>query len=186
MYTSYLKPVIYLAIGLLAFKSIGQSTTSKLDTSSESSILAWINDLYAEGVKVTNDSIILSDETNKILRDTVYFALIFPKTYTWEPVVKFIQNQDLKPAIWYLINLYPLNEKNKDLAVKSILSYDAVFKMDKMLPSVFATYSILDPEIGSIHDGHSEITAPHILEKKLNVVKELMYYVEKNRSLIKK
>jgi hypothetical protein len=165
---------------------MAQVGVSKLDTSSNESILTWINDLFAPGVVVTDDSILITDEANKLLTDSAYKALIYPKVYTWEQVVKFIQNQELKPAFWYLINLYPIDEKNKNMAVKSILAYDSIFKMDKMLPIVFATYSLMDPEIGNTKDGHSVITAPHIMEKKLQVVKELLYYVAKNKSLQKK
>ena len=170
----------------IAFDGYSQSNSAKLDTSSNASIMTWISDLYAPGVTVFDDSMVISDETAKLMNDTVYKALIYPKIYTWEPVVKFIQTQDLKPAFWYLINLYSTNEKNKNLAVKSILAYDSVFKMDKMLPTVFATYSLLDPEIGNVSEGQARVTAPHIMEKKLQVVKEMLYYVEKNRSLKKK
>lgn len=177
----------YLTIALLIVVLVviqGQSQ-SKLDTSSNATILKWIDDLYAPGVSVTDDSISITEEATKLLNDSAYKKLIYPTVYTWEPVVKFIQKQDLKPAFWYLINLYSMNEKNKDMAVKSVLAYDAVFKMDKLLPAVFATYSLLDPEIGSIVNGHAQVTAPHIMEKKLQVVKEMLYYVGKNRLLKK-
>lgn len=63
------------------------------------------------------------------------------------------------------------------------MTYDKLFKMDKILTSTFSTYSLTGPEIGIIdHDGHTEITAPHIFEKKLQVVKELLFYLEKYRT----
>lgn len=181
--------VIILAIlGFISYSTnaFSQSSSNTLDTSSNASIMAWIQDLYAPGVTVTDDSILISEEAQRLLEDTTYRSLIYPRVYTWEPVVKFIETQDLKHAFWYMINLYSISDTYKNLVVKSILAYDSIFKMNKVLPNTFATYSLLDPEIGSFNEGHSEVTAPHILEKKLQVVKELLYYLEKNRSLNKK
>jgi hypothetical protein len=58
--------------------------------------------------------------------------------------------------------------------------------MDKVLMSSFYTYSLTDPEIGTIEDGHSEITAPHIMEKKLNALKAMLFYLDKYKSEGKK
>lgn len=105
--------------------------------------------------------------------------------FTPEAALTYIKKQELKKAFWFLINLYDVNDKNKDLIVKSLTVYDKIFKMDKILPSVFYTYSLTDPEIGSVEGGHSEVTAPHILERKLNAMKAIMFYLEQNRKLTK-
>ncbi len=104
---------------------------------------------------------------------------MYPAKYTWEAAAGFIQKQEIKKAIWYFINLYTINDQNKELVIKSILVYDKFFKMEKVLMSSFYTYSLTDPEIGKIENGHSEITAPHIMEKKLNALKAMLFNLQK-------
>jgi hypothetical protein len=139
----------------------------------------WLNDIYEAGVSVEDDSIIVKGESARILNDPEYKKFIYPKTYEWPVALKLIELQQLKPAFWYMINLYLINEQNKELVVKTILTYNKFLKMDKALVGAFYTYSVMDPEVGSVIDGRQQITAPHILERKLQVLKELLYYLEK-------
>lgn len=180
--------VIFISLGLLfsVSKMTAQVTLGIIDTTTDSTVASWIRDIMTPGISVQNDTIIFSEEVNRILADTAYKNQIFPESYSWQGVMKFIKNQEIKPAFWYAINLYSNSPKDKELALKTVLAYDNMFKMEVALPAVFGTYSLLDPEIGEVKDGHSEITAPHILEKKLTVVKEMLYYVAKNRELKKK
>jgi hypothetical protein len=104
---------------------------------------------------------------------------MYPATYTWEAAADLIKKQEIKKAVWYFINLYTINDENKELVIKSLLVYNKFFKMDKVLMGSFYTYSLTDPEIGKIANGHSEITAPHIMEKKLNALKAMLYYLDK-------
>ena len=78
-----------------------------------------------------------------------------------------------------MLNLYLKNDKNKDLVVKSILSYNKLFKMGEIMEATYKTYALLDPEIGVFKNGQTEITSPHILENKLNALKEILFYIEK-------
>lgn len=175
-------PVVYLFI-VFYFISTGSNgqtnSTLKLDVTKDSSIIAWIKELEEPGVKLIADSLFISKESQRVLADAQYRAIVYPKVYTWEATKGFIQNQDLKKALWFFINLYIVNDQNKEMVVKSILVYDKIFKMDKLLVSAFYTYCLTDPEIGTIEDGHSEITAPHIMEKKLNALKEMLFYLDK-------
>jgi len=143
------------------------------------SVLVWLKDLYEPGVVVDDDSIFINKESQRLLNDSMYRQLMYPATYTWEGAISFIQKQELKKAFWFFINLYLINDKNKELVVKSILMYDKVFKMEKILVSTFYTYSLTDPEVGTIEEGHSKITAPHIMEKKLNALKAMLFYLDK-------
>ena len=131
---------------------------------------------------VTDDSIIVNEETARLLNEEEYRKIIYPKVYTWDMVKNSIQTQDLKKAFWFLMNLYLVNDpanQNKELVIKSLLTYDRLFKMDKLLVNTFYTYIFTDPEIGTIADGHSKVTAPHIMDKKLNALKEILFYLDK-------
>jgi len=140
-------------------------------------ILKWLVDLNEKGIELTEDSIKVSREFQKVLQDENYRAILYPKTYTWEQAVQFIQVQELKKAFWYFINLYPENDTNKELVIKSIVTYDRLFKMDEIIVNTFYTYCYLDPEVSVIKEGKPETIHPDILEKKLRAVKEMVAYV---------
>lgn len=186
---SSIKPVVYvfMVFYFLGTSVMGQTNpTPKLDVTKDSSIIAWIKELDEPGVKLIADSLFISKESQRVLADAQYRSIVYPKVYTWEAAKGFIQNQDVKKALWFFINLYLVNDQNKEMVVKSILVYDKIFKMNKLLVSAFYTYCLTDPEIGTIEDGHSEITAPHIMEKKLNALKEMLFYLDKYRSANRK
>ena len=145
----------------------------------DSAILVWLKELYEPGVVVGEDSIFLNKESERLLTDKEYRQVMYPAIYTWQAAINFIQKQEIKKALWFFINLYLVNDQNKELVVKSILTYDKIFKMEKMLVSSFYTYSLTDPEVGTIEEGHSKVTAPHIMEKKLNALKALLFYLDK-------
>ena len=149
------------------------------DTTKQStSILAWLKDIYEQGVSMQGDSVVISKEAERLLADEQYRKAMYPATYTWEAARDLVQKQEIKKALWYFINLYSVNSQ-KELVIKSLLAYDKFLKMDKALMGSFYTYCFTDPEIGKIENGHSEITAPHIMEKKLNALKEMLYYLDK-------
>lgn len=164
----------------IQLSSDAQNVNSKIENrSQDSAILAWLKDLYEPGVMVGEDSIFLNKESERLLIDKQYRQVMYPATYTWEAAINFIQKQEIKKALWFFINLYLVNDQNKELVVKSILTYDKIFKMEKMLVSSFYTYSLTDPEVGTIEQGHSKITAPQIMEKKLNALKAMLFYLDK-------
>lgn len=173
--------VFFIGIFFIASSSFGQTVTSSVPngTTNDSTVLVWLKDLYEPGVSVTDDSIFLNKEAERLINDSQYRRVIYPAVYTWEAAINFIQKQELKKAVWFFINLYSVNDQNKELVVKSIVAYDKIFKMEKVLVSSFYTYSLTDPEIGTIEEGHSKITAPHIMEKKLNALKAMLFYLDK-------
>ena len=169
---------------LAATKGYSQSATLAVaDTGKqEDSALIWLKELYEPGVSLQADTLLINKEAQRLLNDEQYRNTMYPATYTWEAAAGFVQKQEIKKAIWYFINLYMIDDQNKEMVIKSILVYNKLFKMDKVLMSSFYTYSLTDPEIGKIENGHSEITAPHIMEKKLNVLKEILYYLNKYKA----
>lgn len=169
-------------LGLLCIISSnvkGQALKPASTGSTNDSTLLWLKDLNEAGIKVDGDSIFVSKESELLIKDDNYRKIMYPAVYTWPVAISFIQKQEIKKALWFFINLYLINDQNKELVVKSILMYDKVFKMDKVLVNSFYTYSLTDPEIGTIEEGHSKITAPHIMEKKLNALKAMLFYLDK-------
>ncbi len=152
----------------------------------DSIITTWLENLYVEGVSVQGDSIIISPETQMLLSDEKLRQIAYPKTYEWNAVVEFIKKQQLKMAFWYMINLYMTDEKSKQAAVKSLLVYDRFLKMDKVLTSTFYTFIFADPQVGTITNGHQSVTAPQVMDKKLNALKEILYYLNKYKPEEKK
>ncbi len=140
-------------------KGFGQTAiTPAVDSAKKyESGIAWLKDLYEPGVTMQADSLLINKEAERLLNDAQYRQTIYPAKYTWEAAARFIQKQEIKKAVWYFINLYNISDENKELVIKSLLVYDKYFKMDKVLMSSFYTYSLTDPEIGTIEDGHSEI-----------------------------
>jgi hypothetical protein len=160
----------------------GDSRTTAINISQDSAVAAWLEDLYAEAVTVGEDSIVVSPEAKRLLVDEVYRGLMYPKIYSWEVTVELIKRLELKKAFWYMVNLYMADARNKDIVVKSLMTYDRLFKMEKVLVNSFYTYVLADPEIGTLTGGEFKVTAPHIMEKKLNALKEILFYLDKYRT----
>lgn len=171
-----MRTILILCFFCLPNLCIGQvSSIENVDTKTE--ILNWLKDLNEKGVEITEDSIKVSKEYLKVRDDAAYRAIVYPSRYTWEQTSEFLKNQELKLAFWYMINLYPMNDKNKDMVVKSFVMYDKLFKMDEILVGVFYTYCFIDPEINTITNGIPEVRRPDILESKLRHVDEIINYM---------
>ncbi|MFT5249169.1 MAG: hypothetical protein ACI93P_000892 [bacterium] len=188
-----MKKTLLLFIYCLPMIILSQTTDNEYNKNKEvndAAVIDWLVDLNEKGVEVTKDSIILSKELQRTLVDEKYRTIVYPNTYTWEQTVLFIQNEELKKAFWYLINLYPINDKNKEMVIKSVVGYDKLFKMDEIMINTFYTYTFVDPEINIIKDGKPEIIRPDILEAKLRNVKEIVeylkYYREQEAKNVKK
>lgn len=178
--------IILLVLCMKPGNSAGQVTAQEAvvtdSMSKDSVILKWIEDLYKEDVTIVNDSVKIGKETTRLISDESYRKVMYPLNYSWEMVVYFIGKHDIKRACWFLLNLYLADEKNKELVIKSLLAYDKVFKMDKILTNTFYTYILADSEAGSVVDGEFKLTAPHIMDKKLNGLREILFYLDKYRN----
>ena len=164
--------------GLPTFAQLSDKETQE---DKNQQILDWVNGLYEQGISLENDSLIINEESLRLLNDVDYRNNFYPEVYTWEPAMTYIQSQELNKAFWYFLNLYTVNDKNKELVLRALITYDGLFKTDKILISTFYTYCYMDPEVGQVVDGATDITAPHILEKKLKTLKEIIAFVEKYR-----
>jgi hypothetical protein len=183
--TSFLVICLVVVCSILPSGSFGQTNDTNMvsdKATKDSAIIVWLEGLHEQGVTTEDDSIVISKEAQRLMTDAQYRQLMYPKVYDWQMVISSIQRQDLKKAFWYLINLYMIDNKNKDIVIKSLLSYDRVFKMDKVLVNTFYTYVLVDTEIGVVTDGQFKVTEPHMMEKKLNALKEIIFYLEKYRT----
>ena len=138
----------------------------------------WTAELYKHGVEMTDDSIYIGEEVLRLLSDKEYNEELYSNQINWIKTMEYIKSNDLKKATWNMINLYMQNDFNKDKVVKSVLTYNSVIDMEKTLISTFYTYCYTDPAIGYIEDGKPVIQAPHILEEKLQAVKEIIAYIK--------
>lgn len=137
----------------------------------------WTAELYMHGVEMTDDSIHIGPEVLRLLSDKEYNHTFYSNQANWPKTLEYIKSNDLKKATWNMINLYMTNDYSKDKVVKSVLTYNTLFDMEKILISAFYTYCYTDPAIGYIEEGKPVIVAPHILEEKLQAVKEIIAYI---------
>ena len=172
----------FLLFFLISGNTCGQTDNKSVEDADSVMLADFLDDLYSAGVSMTEDSVRIDEESFRLLNDEQYRTAFYPDTYTWEASLNFLKIQEFKKGFWYLINLSMNNEFHKNLVVKTILTYDLMFDMDKALISAFYTYCYMDPSVGSIEDGKPNITAPHILEQKLEAVKEILHFVEKYKA----
>ena len=154
-----------------------QSTaTSQPNETHEASVelVKWVANLYEFGVKVGEDSIVISAEIQNMLNNETLRDFMYPDTYQWETTMALLQQMELKRALWFMINLYP---ENKEVAIKAIVKYDHLFEMDRALLAALYTYAFVDPEVCTIIDGKLIINRPDLAEKKLDTVNEMIKYV---------
>ena len=144
--------------------------------------ITWLENLYDAGTDFSGDTVILNNEAIKILHNEEYRNLIYPDVYTWSVTTRLMSNQELKKAFWYLLNLYA-EDDDRDLIIKTLLTYNSLFRMDEIMEATYKTYAILDPQIGSFENGRSQITAPHILERKLNALKEILFLIKRHTTI---
>ena len=93
---------------------------------------------------------------------------------------------ELKKGFWYLINLYIIDTTNKDLVVQSLVPFDRMLDMQKVLTSTFYTYALLDPKVCTYKNGKPVITRPDIVEMRFNKLKEIISYIIYFRNELKK
>ncbi len=159
----------------------GQSTNKTLlpiDTNFISQAKQFVKDLYQPGLELKKDSLFISEEFKLMMKDSVYRQYLFPETYTWAVTVELLKEKRLRHAFWFLLNLYPQTEKDKDLVLQVILNYDKIFEMDKVLTGVLYTYTFFDPRISKMVNEKPEIIHPDIFERMMKDVKDINIYID--------
>ena len=158
--------------------SFSQKNESPTQDHRDSIIIAWVQNLYSSDFIVEGDSAQYLYERNRLLTDEDYRRLVYPETYTWQMAAALIERQQLKMAFWYFINLYMVNEEDKEKVIKCVLTYNNLFRMDEVLFSTFYTYCNTDPKINEIVDGKSKMIAPHIMEEKEDAMIDILAHIK--------
>lgn len=164
---------------LLILTLIITSLTCNFAQNHEAGSIEWLNDLYEHGVEMTDDSIYITQEVLTLLGDNDYRNEFYANQSNWPKALEYIKENELKKACWNMINLSMINQYSQEKVVKTYLTYNQMFDMEKVLISSFYTYCYTDPAIGYIEDGKPIIKAPHILEEKLQAVKEIIYFANR-------
>jgi len=173
------KFIITISITVFILSCYGQENATI--TEEQLNAAQRLGDLYNMGISMENDSIKISDEFKKLLNDSLYLKTVYPDVYDWRIVQQLLEKKELKKAFWHMLNLYRVNEGNKENILKIFLSYDKILDMNKVLTATFYTYCYQDPEIGIIRNGKPDIERPDILESKLETVKEIIRNLDYNR-----
>jgi hypothetical protein len=150
----------------------------------EAAASEWLNDLYTFGVEIKGDSAHFNDETRRIVSDSLYRSVIFPKTYSWGYAKGLMESMALKPFFWYMINLYHTDTARRDLVLKMVLPFDGLMEMDRILVATYYTYIAFDPEVYTVVNGKTtEVRRPDIAEQKLLATKAMVDQILLQRSL---
>jgi hypothetical protein len=168
---------------LFMFSLLFSQNIQGQEVESEEYYKKWFENLYDPGVIMTKDSLIINEETKRILNDPEYKKILYPEKYTWEQTIIFIQQNDLKKAFWYMINLYGYDEKNKELVLKSLITYDKLLLVNDILQSTFFMYAMHDTVLEPNITTKTQTFDPHSSEEKLNNLKEILFYLDKYRSM---
>jgi hypothetical protein len=176
-----MKKIAAIAVSCLLYLGVlGQvQQNNKIDTAErEKHWAAWLNDLYDVGVVLEKDSIKLNNEARRIIADSNYRKLIYPRVYTWPAATYLLKAMELKKGFWYLINLYSADTANKKLVIEALVPFDQTMDMEKVMISTFYTYAMLDPKVCTISKGKPVIKKPDIVEKEFGYLKEIIAYIE--------
>jgi len=149
----------------------------------------WMNDLFEMGVEKKDDSVFIKEEVVRLVNDSAYRNSIYPEKYDWATVLNLMKQMELKKAFWQMINIYMTDTATRPMLLGTLVLYDSLIAMDKMLLNAYYTYAFTDPRVCRITNGKPDIYRPDLLEKHLNVTKEMInniYYYRKERSKVQK
>lgn len=172
--------IIIIALALsFSSKAQTQNRIVKIDTTAESDKHwnEWLSNLYEMGIVKEKDSVKINPESMQVINDSNLRKVMYPKIYTWKAASFFLKQLELKKGFWYLINLYAADTANKKMVVESLVQFDQIMDMEKVLVSTFYTYALLDPAMSEIKNGKPQVTRPDLLEKKFSQLKEIVAYV---------
>ena len=159
---------------LSAFGQTSMPSGPVVDQEESLANIKWVNNLYEHGIRSEADSLFISAEVQNIMANEELRNFLFPSEYTWESAILLLDRMQLKKAFWFLINLYP---DNKEVVMNTILAYDGLFQMDKVLISTFYTYSMIDPAVCTFSNGQTRIKRPDIAEMKLQHLSEMIAHI---------
>ncbi len=180
--------VYLLLLVMISVHTFGQGTVKTKATNDSLAVLEkksqqWLKELYEGGIWADSDTIHISTEFKKLMSDSTYRSAVYPSVYTWENTIELLKRNQIKRSFWNMINLYSINDKNKELVLNTIMFYTKVYEVEKIVSGAFYTYCYGDPTIGKIKNNKPEILFPDVMEKKLTVANEIIGQVMMRKSL---
>ncbi len=180
---------IYTLILICSFIHFGKSQSSTANFPNytpehEAAAKQWVDNIYEIGFDINEDSVKVTEEAKLIIDNKEYQKLIYPQKYTWEYTLALMKKSALKPAFWYLTNIYYQYPQHRNLVLQTLIPFDQIFEMDRALVASYYTYIPFDPEVVQIINGKAEFKRPDIAEAKLVATKEIVehiLYYRKNR-----
>lgn len=183
------KHIIFL---LVLFGSAGlaaQQPAAPIPDSAKNKILfleAKMKELNEAGVETRNDSLIIKEEVFRLLNDSGYSRSVYPEKYAWPAAIRLLYQMELKKAFWHFINLYHSVPASRDLIITTIVMYDSIMPMDKIILNSFYTFSFADPRVCRIKNGKPDIFRPDLMQELLattnEIVGNVVYYRRKKAS----
>lgn len=151
-----------------------------LDSSAENERYwsSWLSRLYEMDLFMDKDSVKMNEEGRRIMLDSNYRKLIYPQTYTWQATTNLLKQMELKKGFWHLFNLYQIDSVNKKLVIETLVPFDQLMDMEKVMVSTFYSYALLDPKISTIRNGKPVITRPDIVEHEFAQLKQIIKYID--------
>jgi hypothetical protein len=135
---------------------------------------ARMSDLFEAGVETKNDSLIIKEEVFRLLRDSQYRKAVYPEKYEWPSAIMLMKAMELKKAFWHFINLYHSIPASRDLIITTVVMYDSIMPMDKIILNSFYTYSFADPRICRLKNDKPDIFRPDLLQELLAITNEIV------------
>ncbi len=162
---------------ILACSAIALHAQNQVDsTFSLADHYAKMSSELRPGVFKDGDKVYISEDSKRLLTDSVYRASIFPKAYSFEVIPTLIEQGKTQLALWYLVNLFDQNELLTLQIARELLGMN--IKPRNYL-SAFYSYVFADPEIMSFENGTMTLMYPERLEKKTQVVNYLAEFSAK-------
>ena len=122
-------------------------------------------------------SVQFSDETIRLISDSVYRQSKYPEVYDALQVPELLDTGEIPFALWTIINLYTIQpEQVRVIAFK--LADHGIQGIHYL--NAFYTYAFADPEVMDFADtGVPALSYPQVLEEKLLSCRTLAAYTDK-------
>jgi hypothetical protein len=171
--------LLITALWLPAFGQQSQAVIS-IDTMNQITHLPgkWFSDLFIMGIEQQQDSVYIREEVVRLVKDSIYRKAVYPQHYSWPTVVGLLQEMDLKKAFWHMINIYMEDTASHSMILGTMVLYDSLIQMDRMLINTFYTYAFTDPRVCRIENNKPDIFRPDLLEKYLRGTAEIINRIQ--------
>jgi hypothetical protein len=141
-----------------------------------------VQSLYEAGMEKSNDSLVVQEEVFRLMKDSAYRQLVYPKKYDWEHALTMLKSMEFKKGFWQLINLYQSDKQKRGYVIAVMIMYDGLLTMDEVLLNTYYTYGLSDPRVTRLVDNKPDIFRPDLLEQGLNATRELVQYIRSYRN----